>query len=264
MRYWQVGPTAHTHMTLGYGSNESRLEFVQGTARDGSPWADDVRLIGDGASDLLHLLLGRLPGWTVSLRDDGAVAPDIPGAVPLRHAHHYLWHLSSCPPDPDWARPKLPPRVHFVPALEVDIDQLQTVRERAYLPGHPDRSVDRSRHLVPLLTGALYGRNLACSTVALLGPQPIGAILANAEVGPPALPGPGFTDLFRDPECSLRGIGSLLMKYALATAYLDGLAEDLRLAVTEGNPARRLYERLGFRHVYSTRTLRLPGDSQSQ
>ncbi len=263
MRYRQVDPMVHTRMTLGYGQNESRVEFVQGTARDGSPWADDVRLIGDGASDLVHVLLDKLPGWTVSLRDGGGASPDIPGAVPLRHVHHYLRHLPSCPPDPDWARPRLPPGVHLVPASEVDIEQLRHVRERAYPPGHPDRSADRSRHLVPLLTGALYGPNLACSTVALLGPQPIGAILANAEMGPPALPGPGFTDLFRDPECSLRGIGSLLMKYAVATSHLDGLAEDLRLAVTEGNPARRLYERLGFRHVYSTRTLRLP-DSQSQ
>ncbi|MER6122783.1 GNAT family N-acetyltransferase [Streptomyces sp. NPDC001795] len=245
------------------GPGETRVDFVRGTTRDGLPWADDVRVIGNGADDRPQVLLDKLPGWTVSLREDGCATPDIPGAVPLRHAHFYLWHLPSRPPDPVWAHPRLPPQVRLVPAVEVDIDQLRSVRQRAYPLGHPDRNEGGSAQLDPLLAGSLYGPCLSCSTVALLGSRPIGAVLANADMGPPALPGPGFTDLFRDPACPLRGIGSLLMRYALATAHRTGLAEDLRLAVTEGNPARRLYERLGFRHVYSTRTLLLPGVSRA-
>jgi GNAT superfamily N-acetyltransferase len=48
-------------------------------------------------------------------------------------------------------------------------------------------------------------------------------------------------DLFRDP--AYPGTGKALIQHALSV-------RGLTLAVTDGNPAERLYQRLGFQHVY--------------
>ncbi len=49
-----------------------------------------------------------------------------------------------------------------------------------------------------------------------------------------------------------------MLRRALALATLHGLPA-LGLAVSDGNPARRVYERLGFRHMFSSITVIVPG-----
>ena len=61
--------------------------------------------------------------------------------------------------------------------------------------------------------------------------------------------------MFRGPGG--RGAGRALLKRALGLATRDGLPA-LGLAVTEGNPARRLYEELGFRPLLTSFTVRMP------
>jgi len=53
-----------------------------------------------------------------------------------------------------------------------------------------------------------------------------------------------LSSLYILPEYQGRGIGTRLIKELLARAFRDGLAVGLR--VLKVNPARRLYERLGF------------------
>jgi GNAT superfamily N-acetyltransferase len=72
-----------------------------------------------------------------------------------------------------------------------------------------------------------------------------GAILIGTLPGDPPLNGPWIIELFRHP--AHRGVGRALLERALAIAPVPALG----LMVTEGNPARRLYEALGFRRVVS-------------
>ena len=54
------------------------------------------------------------------------------------------------------------------------------------------------------------------------------------------------------PDYQNQGIGTLLLKSLLGQAALEGRAVALR--VLKGNPARRLYERLGFETTQETQT----------
>ncbi|KPJ52054.1 hypothetical protein AMJ39_08800 [candidate division TA06 bacterium DG_24] len=54
------------------------------------------------------------------------------------------------------------------------------------------------------------------------------------------------------PEHQNRGIGTFLIRQVVARARAQGVA--IRLHVLKVNPARRLYERLGFRVVRETKT----------
>ena len=49
------------------------------------------------------------------------------------------------------------------------------------------------------------------------------------------------------PTAQRRGLGTRLVQKVMADAAVDGLS--VRLSVLENNPARRLYERLGFRII---------------
>jgi GNAT superfamily N-acetyltransferase len=54
--------------------------------------------------------------------------------------------------------------------------------------------------------------------------------------------------ILTDPDWQRRGIGRRLIEESIARLDSAGVSE-LHLAVTRGNPATRLYERLGFRTV---------------
>jgi ribosomal protein S18 acetylase RimI-like enzyme len=61
-----------------------------------------------------------------------------------------------------------------------------------------------------------------------------------------------IAELDVDPACRNRGIGGALLDYAEAEARRTGFAQ-MSLTTTTSNPARRLYERHGFR-VVETKT----------
>ncbi|WTZ28268.1 GNAT family N-acetyltransferase [Microbispora sp. NBC_01389] len=65
-----------------------------------------------------------------------------------------------------------------------------------------------------------------------------------------------MADVFRRPEQSPRGLGALMLSTALVSAAADGLTM-IGLVVTEGNPARRVYERFGFRGVDGAMTVQI-------
>lgn len=125
----------------------------------------------------------------------------------------------------------------------------------AYGPGHPDHR-DEPREtahaeLQSHLDGTLYGPLLAGSGLALRDETVVGAILLGTLPGDPPLCGPWVLDLFRHPEHP--GVGRALLERALALAGGPALG----LMVTERNPARRLYEQLGFRHVLTAMVVQI-------
>ncbi len=190
----------------------------------------------------------------------------------MRHAHVLTRDL-VCDPAPEaWATPSLAPAIRVVPLDGARVEELDELWSSAFPPGHVDRpsgSAEDGRSRVGgLLDGAL-GPVLDVSGMALdvgAGPaDPTGTggrvvaacIVARAD-GEAPHGGPWVGELMRLPGERWSGLGAVLLRRALALATGQGLPA-LTLVVTEGNPARGLYERLGFRQVLEARTLLLPG-----
>ncbi|MFB7014420.1 MULTISPECIES: GNAT family N-acetyltransferase [unclassified Streptomyces] len=56
---------------------------------------------------------------------------------------------------------------------------------------------------------------------------------------------PWIADVFRRPEARYAGLGANPLRRVISAATVDGLA-DISLVVSDANPARRVYEKLGF------------------
>ncbi len=87
--------------------------------------------------------------------------------------------------------------------------------------------------------------------------RPDGSVVAACLVTDRPQEGPWVVDVFRRPAPGYLGLGSLLLRRALALLAHEGWT-TLGLAVTDGNPARSTYERLGFQHVLESVTVQLP------
>jgi GNAT superfamily N-acetyltransferase len=237
-------------------------EYVPGQSHE-RPWADALRTTGGHPGSTVPLLLDRLPGWTVTTDENLGADLLLAGACSVRYAHHYRWDLGLRRPIPDWGAPTLPALLRLVAASTMSAQDLVATRQAAYGPGHPDHGADRATgsvgRLRGLLDGTRYGGLLDCSAVVLEGMRVVAAVTVNRHDGTPSRRGPWFTDLFRDPLPRYTGLGTVLMQWALAHAAEAG-ETDVGLSVTEGNPARLLFERIGFFHTESTRTVVLPQD----
>jgi GNAT superfamily N-acetyltransferase len=190
----------------------------------------------------LPVILEELKGWRVASDETVGRALLEAGASPARHSHVYSHDLRERP------RPQPPAGVELMP-LDHGPEALVDVYLAAHPPDHVDWKViageDSVEHLRGVLDGA-YGRLLDASGVALAGGAIVGAILVcDMPGGAPPYGGPWVVEVFRDPRH--RGVGRALLQRALARTGGPALG----LAVTHGNPAERLYRRLGFRHAFS-------------
>jgi GNAT superfamily N-acetyltransferase len=238
------------------GREVARFQEAQ---RDGRRVADLFEL-SVPAADALATVLADLAGWRVSAVEDfGRVLVDA-GGRPRRHGHVLSRDLTRDPAPPEWLDPPVPAGLRLTP---VDRPALDLARAcfAAYPRDHPDYDhIPSPEHpeieLEEIVSGRLMGRLLDCSGLAVHeGGAVVGAILVNLTDGEPPTGGPWVSQLFRDPD--VPGIGGPLLRRALAVATRDGLPA-LGLAVTEGNPARRLYEAHGFAAVLSSLTVELP------
>ncbi|RAG82987.1 hypothetical protein DN069_24880 [Streptacidiphilus pinicola] len=243
-------------------------------------WAADLRP-APGADPAVAAAAVRrsLPGWMAELRvtgqEDSFARLLLDASLSRgRYAHHYVWDFARRAPDPAWSEPALPPDLTLVPPEEVSPRRLHRVHRRAYPRTHPDHPAGDFDRLTQLVGGALFGGLLGGSAVALRGRRPVAGIMIGQENGDSslaasvlpraghsvadlALSGPAVVDIFRDPDDAPPGLGALLLRRALALTAKEG-EPSLSLTVTEGNPARRVYERTGFTHSHSTVALRLP------
>ena len=210
---------------------------------DGTPIAsyDDITRDGRRVADYVELeveveravpvILEQLRGFRVAGGEELGRALIAAGGRPGRHAHIYAHDLQDDRPLPD-----PPPGLEFAPADRAGADLLDAYHA-AHQPGHPDlvEGEDVAAHLDSI-------RPLDCSGLAVdRDGRVVAAILvADTEEGP------WVSELFRDP--AHRGAGRALLARALALA--DGLP-SLKLVVTVGNPAERLYQELGFRRTYT-------------
>ncbi len=81
--------------------------------------------------------------------------------------------------------------------------------------------------------------------------------LINRMLAEPPAGGPWVSEICRHQNPRYAGLGAALLRQVMAQLAADG-ESSLSLVVTEGNPARQLYERLGFRYVSSFRKLSVP------
>lgn len=189
-------------------------------------------------------VLAQLRGWRIAGDEELGRALVAAGGRLLRHAHLMSHDLAV---RPTWSHP---------PGHRLtDIDRPATDLVDAYIAAFPPTHVDhrdepRDSALATLeshLSGAEFGPPLRGSGLAVAEDGTVaGAILLGVLPGEPPLNGPWLIEVFRHP--AHRGVGRALCERALALADVDVLG----LVVTEGNPARALYEDLGFRLLRSS------------
>jgi GNAT superfamily N-acetyltransferase len=158
-----------------------------------------------------------------------------------------------------WSELPLPDGVIARPLTAADIDELTELELRAFPPGHVDhhsndvaevrtsnyeRITDPARALMPHALLALHG----AVAVGVVTTQYVGRL--------PGMVGPWLTNIARDPDVRWTGLGAALISSVLSALRVDGYDQAF-LAVTEGNPARRVYERVGFTDFYSATFLKV-------
>ncbi len=210
----------------------------------GRPWADRVQVLGDGAAEAA---LRALSGWVATVPKSLAGELVARGARQIRAAHRMTCDLSRLEDSEDSGdSPASPLRCE---PFARPVDDLIPAWRAAYPPGHPDYRPEyedgaavRAR-FEALVGGTSYGPLSPVSGVASHEGAVVAGLLINDFPG--EVPWGGFliTDLFRHP--AYPGAGTLLLRWTLARAAAAGLGV-VGLVVTEGNPARRLYERCGF------------------
>ena len=98
---------------------------------------------------------------------------------------------------------------------------------------------------------------LRATTVAELAGRPMGAALVLRSEHVTGWKGPWVMNVFRAPDPAVPGVGVAMLVRALDVLREDG-ETSLGLAVTATNPARRVYERLGFTYDLEGWVLVLP------
>ncbi len=208
-------------------------------------------------------ILTDLAGWNLTTTDEALASALVErGAIPTRHfslmtvaldARNWLAEGASTLDAYD-IRP-------LNAQSDVPRDVIGLVRS-AYPEGHPDEELGSDDDIVRDIRNALAGIRLGAlmdaSALVFDGDRPVGLVLLNRVVGAPPTGGPWITDICRAPDPQYAGLGRALLVRTLDLCRSAG-EPSVSLAVTEGNPARRLYESLGFRLVATTRKVRLPG-----
>jgi GNAT superfamily N-acetyltransferase len=130
----------------------------------------------------------------------------------------------------------------------------------AYDSDHPDPQAPD----LGLASASLQGMaedpdnpRLRATTVAELDGRPVGAALVLRSEHVTGWKGPWVMNVFRAPEPVVPGVGRAMLVRALEVLHEAG-ETHLGLAVTATNPARRVYERLGFTYDFEGWIVVLP------
>jgi GNAT superfamily N-acetyltransferase len=167
--------------------------------------------------------------------------------------------LRANPAPADWADRPLPPGMRLTP-FDRHSRELAPMYAAAYPPEHVDwrwtgPPPDYAADLESIVEGGIAGPILACSRLAVdANDEPAGALIVSQTAKEPPYGGPWVAELFRRPGDDGRGLGRALLQAGTAAATAAG-HPTLGLAVTEGNPAQRLYESLGFVRLLSSLTV---------
>ena len=131
-------------------------------------------------------------------------------------------------------------------------------------PGHPDHgswsdSEARLHYWERLTGGQVCGAMLNATMVRDREGRVAGGLVVTRL--PPAgwwTGGAWIAEVFVVPALQGKGLGRLLVTHAVELARLAG-QQRIGLTVTKGNPAERLYRRLGFSRIRTLYVLEAPG-----
>lgn len=227
--------------------------------RSDPPTADLFEVVGPVGAAVAGIV-ASLPGWLVATADDELADRLVAaGGAQKRHSHVMSMALPAAAPRAAWTLEWALEPIDATSRLGREVVPL--IR-RAYPPGHPDEEVGTDDEIVADIHARLGGERLGphlpgCALVRDDG-RPVGLIIVNRVPGAPPFGGPWISDVCRDPDSRYRGIGGALLEHAIARNQEAGEA-GLSLAVTVGNPAQRVYERLGFEIVATSRKVLVPG-----
>jgi GNAT superfamily N-acetyltransferase len=209
------------------------------------------------AAEVAPVALEALRGHRVVTESDEFVALLVAGGGTVqRRAHNYEHDLATVPPE--WAESPAPQGFRLSP--DVDPEGLVAAHAAAYPPGHPDHrpELDHAGELRWLLSGTVIGATVRPATWQLDGPDgPCGAVVVCERYSTVKPTGTWVLDVFVDPRHAGRGLGGLLLRRAIGGAAAAGYP-NMGLVVTDANPARAVYERLGFVLVRSGTNVDLP------
>lgn len=238
------------------------------STREAIPWADGVWVPpAVPTADAVEIALRAMPGWrfstSVATLAEAMIAA---GASERRHAHTMSRPLSGLATlaDTDGHRLQIAP----LTAAQVDRHALVLGRLnlRAYPASHPDAfdgdeaaAVSQMRAIA---RGELLGMMAAESHLALVDGRIVGACLLVDRPGNPPHAGPWVIDIFRDPDCPVRGVGTALLTAVLRAAAGAGLPAVSLVVSHDNTAARRLYTRLGFTGADESWTLALPKEDE--
>jgi ribosomal protein S18 acetylase RimI-like enzyme len=205
----------------------------------------------------------HLAGWLVTTRNSSLAGHLVrQGAAPKRHAL-----LMQCDVRPE--RPPVPfPDPLSLGPLPASDDRnawlaLLPSWRAAFPPDHPDHFPGDDDAALAFMRRLIDGSELgplhrASAIVHDDAGRPVAGVMVNVRAQDPPWGGPWIADIWRDPDLRATGVGTALIAHVLATVHDDGLS-SVSLAVTQGNPAQRSYERAGFRVVSESHTVLLPG-----
>jgi ribosomal protein S18 acetylase RimI-like enzyme len=230
------------------------LHYVEGE-RDGLPLADLARVApGRSIDDAAAAVLARIPGWLLATEDAGlADALRKAGAEQIRHA----FVMSA-----DTSQHRDAPVVETVPRADIDPREFLHGWLAAYPPGHPDHEAGGDEEIITRCWDwydepVWLAREHRSSGLVVRDGQVVAGIIVSIRPQPVPFGGPWVHDVWRVPGVSEPGIGAALIAQAMRLLDEDG-QPVLGLTVSDGNPARRVYERLGFQPVLESWTLHLP------
>jgi len=242
----------------------------------GEPPLADLAVATEGPARALPGVLTDLRGWKVATTDE-ALANELTGAGCrlVRFSHLYTMDLAAVVPKLEKAGQDLAEKFKALAFTSVEKyaasgnhwDALIDLSLAAYPEGHPDaESQERGwvrGELESLITGSAIGPLVeGGSEVVVADSSPsahaAGLLLVNAMPGDPPMGGPWVSEVCRHPEPTFSGLGSLLLIRAAGRLLANGHS-TLSLVVTDGNPARATYERLGFQFATSAWKVMVPG-----
>lgn len=244
--------------------DEAGRDVIRVVETPGLALVDVIEVIAP-VDAVVPVVLRELAGSKLASDDDALVdALVAAGAVQLRHSDVCSRDLRADPPDPAWVD-AVQQRLHgHMRLVEHSAQTLASEGElsvRAYPADHVDTETDdpavAAETLQRLYGGEYIGPLLPASGVVTDDDRVVGVLVVNRMPGSAPLGGPWVSEVFRDPHPAYAGLGAALLRRAMALLAADGEA-SLSLAVTRGNPARRVYEKVGMRQVASSRKVLLP------
>ena len=233
----------------------------------GRDFADLAEVGTHGPDAAAAAAMERLSGWGLATTDEALAAALLDrGATLRRHAHVHSRDLRADPAPGEWAAPALREGLLLTP-WDRPLEEIAAVGLAAYPVGHPDFEPRDgvadvvAQDLKPYAVDGALGPTLPASGLVVeeddADGRVVAVLLVNDREGVAPDGGPWVTEVARLGGPTYAGTGRALLQRAMALLTADG-HPALSLAVTDGNPARDLYERLGIRHAYSALTLLLP------